>query len=95
MRQERVCSVFSTPDDPERSSEKALCLKAATGLGVCQQGAGKAEGQTPGPGGEVLQSSGGAAQSLDPREGTAHPGESDRTAQVKEKKTSRGVQLWF
>lgn len=72
-----------------------MCLKAAAGLGVCQQGAGEAEGQTPGPGGEVLQSAGGAAQSHDPREGTAHAGESVRTAEVEEINFTGRVHLLF
>lgn len=49
-------------------------LKAASGLGVGQPGAGKTEGQTPGAGCEVLQGPGGARQGLHPRARTTEAG---------------------
>lgn len=55
-----------------------LCLKAASGLGVSQSGAGEAERPTPGAGCEVLQGLGGAKQGLLPREGTSEAGGSIR-----------------
>ena len=57
-----------------------LCgVKVASGLGVSQSRAGEAEGPAPGAGSEVLQSSGGAGQGLEPRERTAGAGESGRS----------------
>lgn len=57
-------------------------LQAPSGLRVGQSGAGEAEGQTPGAGGEILQVPGGAGQSLHPRARAAAAGGCSRNQEV-------------
>lgn len=72
-----------------------LCLKAASGLGVSQSGAGEAERPTPGAGCEVLQGPGGAKQVLYPRERTSEAGGSIRRIVVLRLNGLRQVAVTF